>query len=70
MSEEIGFFRHQNHVLRETPFKLEIERKQCTQPMRKYSLLRPKIEIRGFLMDLCCKMAKLHEFSKTWVYMF
>ena len=51
--------------------KVRNRKKQFCQPMRKktYSFLAPKASKHvDFSMDLCCKMAELGEFGKTWVY--
>ena len=61
---------NKNHKMREMPLKLKIERKQFSQPMRKYPVLALKTsKYMDLLMGLCCKMAEIVEFSKTWVNM-
>ena len=65
MREE-RFFRYKNNILRKNPLKLE--RNQCSQQMRKYPFLAPKTsKSTDFSMDLCCKVAELDEFNKTWI---
>ena len=46
------------------PSKLELERKVCSQLMRKYPILAPQTSnYEDFSMEFFCKMAKLDEFS-------
>ena len=51
--------------------KLEIEKKQCSPLIRKYIFLATNTsKYMDFLMDLCCKMAILDVFNKTWTLIF
>ena len=71
MREDVGFRQKKSYFMKKKKtLHLEIERKHCSQLMRKYSFLAPKTpKYMDFSMDSCYKVAELVKFSKIWASM-